>query len=57
MRIYPFMQAEPALSGAEHLLARQAETTEVADGLRARIGWWHNHAGSDPGGITSLRAV
>ncbi len=57
MRIYPFMQAEPALSGAEHLLARQAETTEVADGLLARIGWWRNHAGSDPGGITSLRAV
>ena len=39
----------PELFGAEHLLARRAETPGVAEALLARIDWWRTYAGSDPG--------
>lgn len=39
----------PEVFGAEHLLARRAETPAVAQALLDRIDWWHHYAGSDAG--------
>jgi altronate dehydratase len=39
----------PELLDAAHLLARRAETPEVARALLERFDWWRTYAGSEPG--------